>query len=274
MLVHEHYTTAFSRLIMPQDSLEYRQKKQLFNKIITVFGRKPVLEILADPSLEIYRLHLAQSNKHAPILDTIIEHANSRGVEVVYHPRQALSRISKNGKQDQGVCIDVCSPNHQSYREFLANKPKQCTLLALDRITTPQNVGMIIRSVAAGYIDGLLIPEKGCAKLDSLVIKASAGTLFKAPVLRCESLQEALKDCQTQGAVVYGLSSYGTTVISDATTDTFSVYVLGNETEGISDSIMQLCDKTLSIPMNNGVESLNVAVTASLLAFRQLFIKP
>jgi len=45
------------------------------------------------------------------------------------------------------------------------------------------------------------------------------------------------------------------------------VFVLGNESEGVSEAVAKLCNATVSIPMQRGVESLNVAVTAALLAF-------
>jgi len=253
------------------DTPNYLKKKQFFNQLLTLHGRKPVLEILNDDSLEIYRLHLADSNKPDGIIKSIITLAQQRNIEIQYHKRQALSRISKNSKQDQGVCVDIRCPKHQSLADFLdtTSTEKKLRLIALDRITNPQNLGMIIRSVCAGKIDGLIIPEKGCAKIDSLVVKASAGTLFKAPLLRCNSLLQALTQCQQSGAKVYGLSSHANTCISDKVTDRFIIYVLGNETEGMSKEVSQQCDRTLSIPMNNGVESLNVAITASLLAFKE-----
>jgi 23S rRNA (guanosine2251-2'-O)-methyltransferase len=254
------------------DSKEYQQKKQFFSQVVTLYGRKPVLEILNDTSLDIYRLHLADSNKKQGIINEIVDIAQQRNIDVLYHDRQALSRLSKNSKQDQGVCIDILCPQHKPYHEFLANRPQKKTLrlIALDRITNPQNLGMIIRSVCAGDIDGLLIPEKGCASIDSLVVKASAGTLFKAPLLHCKTLIESLKTFQQQGAKVYGLSSHSAEPIHHKNDDDFIIYVLGNETEGMSKDIAQLCDRRIFIPMNNQVESLNVAVTASLLAFKDV----
>ena len=59
---------------------------------------------------------------------------------------------------------------------------------------------MIIRSAAAGEIDGIILPRKGTAALGPLVIKASAGTLYRAPLLLCQSLPEALRLCQERGA--------------------------------------------------------------------------
>jgi 23S rRNA (guanosine2251-2'-O)-methyltransferase len=258
------------------DTKAYTQKKQFFNQVITLYGRKPVLEILNDQSLDIYRLHLADSNKPQGIISEILSIAEQRKIEVLYHDRKALSRLSKNSKQDQGVCIDILCPKHTNYEDFLQARSttestkKAIRLIALDRITNPQNLGMIIRSVCAGNIDGLLIPEKGCANIDSLVVKASAGTLFKAPLLHCKNLTVALTQCQQQGATVYGLSSHAAHSISDKTSDDFIIYVLGNETDGMSNEIAALCDKNIFIPMNNQVESLNVAITASLLAFKDM----
>ena len=84
-----------------EDSPEYLEKKRFFDSLMTVYGRKTVLEALQDSSTFIYRLHLAKSNKTASILDEIIELAKSKGAEIVFHDRQALSRISKNANQDQ-----------------------------------------------------------------------------------------------------------------------------------------------------------------------------
>ena len=258
---------------MPSDSEQYKQKKQFFNQVVTIFGRKPVLEILQDKRLTIYRLHLAESNKPQGIISDILNMATQRGADIVYHSKQALSRISKNSKQDQGVCIDVQCPQHRDFQAFideLKHSSGTYRLIALDRITNPQNLGMIIRSVCAGKIDGLLLPSKGCAAIDSLVVKASAGTLFKAPILHCQSLVNALKSAKQQGACIYGLSSHATHFINEPNNERFIIYVLGNETDGVSNEVQNLCDKSIAIPMNNGVESLNVAVTASLLAFREV----
>ncbi|MBX2809636.1 MAG: RNA methyltransferase [Cellvibrionaceae bacterium] len=256
-----------------KDSNKYRQKKAFFEQLLTVYGRKPVLEILNDHSIDCYRLHLARSNKDSAIIKHITQAAQTRGIEIQYHERQALSRISKNSKQDQGVCIDINCAQHQHYRTFLQqhllqHPQKNKRLFALDRITNPQNLGMIIRAACAGDIDGILVANKGCAKLDSLVIKASAGTLFKAPILHCDKLAPALNDFKQAGADIIGLGGHSTQPLASYAENTHVIYLLGNETDGLSKDMLALCHKTLLIPMNNGVESLNVAVTAGLLAFR------
>jgi 23S rRNA (guanosine2251-2'-O)-methyltransferase len=138
-------------------------------------------------------------------------------------------------------------------------------LIALDGIQNPQNLGMIIRSCAAGDIDGIILPKKSSAKISPLVIKASAGTLFKLPIYYCNGLEDVLSDLQE--TKIYALSSHAKNSIYDLQTNKKSIFVLGNESEGVSPEVEQLCNDKLSIPMKRGVESLNVAVTASLIAF-------
>lgn len=246
--------------------------------MLTVYGRKAVLEILLDKSLECPALHMAQSNRSSGVIDDITKRASARNIEIKIHSREALSRISKNGKQDQGVAVDVLCPGFQSMENFLSSRGPldSARILALDGISNPQNLGMIIRSAAAGNIDGIVIAQKGNAALGPLVIKASAGTLFKAPILHCNSLHKALQQCREHGGKVYTLAADAPQSLFEHTADSdnkpgLSIYVLGNETEGVSKEINALADAQLAIPMHNGVESLNVAVTASLIAFATYF---
>ena len=246
-----------------QDSKEYKDKKAFFDKIITLYGRNVVIEVLQDSTIEIHKLHLSNSNKTDGAVKTILSLAKTRGIDVTYHDKNSLSRISKNAKQDQGVCIDIISSSYQNAKEIKSlNKFK---LIALDGIQNPQNLGMIIRSCAAGNIDGIILPKKSSAKISPLVIKASAGTLFKLPIYFCNSLDEILNDLKE--TKIYALSSHAKTTIHDVTPSAKSIFVLGNESEGVSKEVEVLCNDSISIPMNRGVESLNVAVTASLIAF-------
>jgi 23S rRNA (guanosine2251-2'-O)-methyltransferase len=239
--------------------------------LLTIYGRKPVQEALHDPAVDFFRVHLAESNKPNPVLDDIVRQCERRGIEVQYHDRMALSRISKNRKQDQGVAADIVGKGFLEFAEFLENPaPAAFSLLAVDQVTNPQNLGMIIRSVCAGFVDGLLLPRKGCARIDSLVIKASAGTLFKARLLFCDDLSAALQQAREKGVSVYGLSTDDSTPIHKTPLQKPNILVLGNETEGLSPPVRKLCDRKIHIPMRNDVESLNVAVTAGILAFYAL----
>ncbi len=246
-----------------QDSQEYKDKKAFFEKIITLYGRNVVIEVLQDENVEVHKLHLASSNKPDGAVKTILSLAKSRKVEIIYHEKNSLSRISKNAKQDQGVAIDIISQSYQNAQEL--KNMTSFRLIALDGIQNPQNLGMIIRSCAAGNVDGIILPTKSSAKISPLVIKASAGTLFKLPIYFCNTLEDILP--KLNDTKIYALSSHAKNDIYDLEISQKSIFVLGNESDGVSQGVTKLCNNSISIPMKRGVESLNVAVTASLIAF-------
>lgn len=250
---------------MKKDSKEYINKKKFFDSIVTLYGRNVVEEVLQDETLQIHKLHIASSNKIEGTMKNIISLAKKKGIEIVEHDKASLSRISKNAKQDQGVAVDIISPNYKSAEE-LNSLPSSYRLLALDGVQNPQNLGMIIRSAAAGKIDGIILPKKNSAKISPLVMKASAGTMFKIDLYYCSSLEDVLKSLSKE-ATIYSLSSYAEESLLDLKVDEKSIFVLGNESEGVSSEISSLATKSVKIPMNRGVESLNVATTATLIAF-------
>ncbi|MCF6340163.1 MAG: RNA methyltransferase [Sulfurimonas sp.] len=246
-----------------QDSQEYKKKKSFFDNIITLYGRNVVVEVLQDANIEVYKLHMSNSNKVDDNIKLINSLANSRDIEITIHEKKSLSRISKNSKQDQGVAIDIIAKTYKSTDEIKTmNKFK---LIALDGIHNPQNLGMIIRSCAASEIDGIILPKKNSAKITPLVVKASAGTLFKLPIYYCNSLDEILNDLND--TKIYSLNAHAKNDIYSIKKHTKTIFVLGNESDGVSSEVEALCNDSLSITMNRGVESLNVAVIASLLAF-------
>ncbi len=247
----------------------YQEKKSFYDRVLTVYGRKAVLEALRDPSLDCHTLHLAHSNREGGIVGELLAEAEKRDLPVRRHTREELSRISKNGKQDQGAALDILCPAFQSLGSYLDTVEQRSPqrLLALDGITNPQNLGMIIRSATAGTIDGVIWSRKGNAALGPLVIKASVGTLYRAPLLLCQDLLPSLRACRDAQMEICTLEANASLSLFDHKPKGHCIYVLGNETSGVSPAVAGLANQALSIPMNNGVESLNVAVTASLIAY-------
>lgn len=246
------------------DSPEYLAKRAFFDSLITLYGRNVAVEILRDESVKIHKLHLSKSNRIDETIEEILALAETRGVEIKYHTKDSLSRISKNSAQDQGVALDVEAKNYRNAQNISQDFPGNFRLLALDGINNPQNLGMIVRSAAASKIDGIILPKKNSTKLSPLVMKASAGTLFKLPIYYCETLSDILP---LENASVITLSSHAKNDIHSLQIPSRVVFVLGNESEGVSAEIEVLSTIRVSIPMHRGVESLNVAITAGIVAF-------
>lgn len=249
---------------------DYQQKKAFFAKIITVYGRKPALEVLRDDSLEIYRVHLASSNKPGAELAEIEALARQRVIDIKTHSRAKLARISRNSRQDQGIAVDVMCRALTQFHEWYAawvKQQKRVVLIALDGVSNSQNLGMIIRSCCAAGIDGVLLPAKGAAGLNPLTIKASAGSVFRAPIIVCSSLPRALQQLRDDKLSIFALQANAPQDLFATQLSNSSVFVLGNESVGVSAEVAACCSDKLAIPMHNGVESLNVAVAAALIAY-------
>ncbi|MCH2021251.1 MAG: RNA methyltransferase [Saprospiraceae bacterium] len=236
------------------------------DQFLTVYGRKPVLEVLEDNKVNVAKLFLNKKAK-GDIIKKIIEACQHRGIEVQRVTHDQVAHISKNPKQDQGVAADIHTPQmDDANRFFELNEDKNLQLIAIDGITTPSNVGMIIRTCTALGIDGIILPRKGSAKLNALVIKASAGVVFKSTILKCDTLNPILMVAKNLGYTIYGLSGEKGYNIYKEEFANKSIFVMGNESIGVSHNTETLLSKHLSIPMAKNVESLNVACAATVVA--------
>ncbi|MCE6999312.1 RNA methyltransferase [Saccharothrix sp. S26] len=234
------------------------------DKFVTVYGRKPVLEALDDPRLEVDKVVLADTAR-GPAAREILDAAGRRGVAVQRASAQRVKVLAGNGKQDQGVLADVVAPRMRPLAAALRDRPR--SVLVLDGITTPANVGMILRTATAAGMDGIVVPRRGVASIDPMVVKASAGVAFRAPVLRCATAAEAVAELREAGYPVFALDAAARSSVYSAELPARAAFVLGSETAGISDDVRPHVTGWLSIPMAAGVESLNVASAAAVLCF-------
>jgi len=237
------------------------------DRFVTVYGRKPVMEALADTALVVDKVVLAD-NAHGPAVRQILDAAAGRGVQVRRASPQRVKVLAGNGRHDQGVLADVVAPRMRPLGAFLASiGTGPASVLVLDQITNPANVGMILRTATAAGLDGVVLPRRGVPGVDPLVVKASAGVAFHAPVLRCATAPEACQALSAGGFTLYGLTADAAHPVFTAPLADRAAFVLGNETSGVSDAVRAAVDGWLSIPMASGVESLNVASAAAVLCF-------
>jgi 23S rRNA (guanosine2251-2'-O)-methyltransferase len=234
---------------------------------ITVYGRKPVLEALSDVALRVDKVVVADGLRGEPVR-AILAAARDRGVPVQRATAHRVKVLAGNGRHDQGVLADVVAPRMAPVAEFVAalDPGAPSAVLVLDRLTNPANVGMILRSATAAGLDGVLLPRRGLPAIDPLVVKASAGVAFRAPVLRSATVEEGCAALAEAGFALFGLDARGSSLL-DADLPPRVALVLGNETTGLSSSVRAMLDGLLAIPMHGGVESLGVASAGAVAAF-------
>ena len=230
------------------------------DRFITVYGRKPVLEALADPALTVDKVIVADNTRGAS-MNQILAEARRRDVPVQTASAHRVKVLAGNGRHDQGVLADILAPRMLPLADFLDRLAPDagCAVLVLDAVTNPANVGMVLRTATAAGLDGVLLPRRGVPAIDPLVIKASAGVAFRAPVLRSSTAAEGCA----------ALRAAGVSLLDDPLPARIAL-VLGNETDGLSADVRAELDATVSIPMHNGVESLNVASAAAVACYELL----
>ncbi|MGQ0574730.1 MAG: TrmH family RNA methyltransferase [Pseudonocardia sp.] len=230
-----------------------------------MYGRRPVLEVLDDPALRVDKVILADDQRGEPAR-AILAAARSRGVPVQRASAHRVKVLAGNGRHDQGVLADVVAPRMAPVEEFAAGAGERASVLVLDGVTNPANVGMLLRSATAAGLDGVLLPRRGVPSIDPLVVKASAGVAFRAPVLRAATAAEGCAALRAAGFGVFGLDAGGRSLL-DAALPPRVALVLGGETGGLSAEVAAACSGLLAIPMDGGVESLNVASAGAVAAF-------
>lgn len=236
------------------------------DRFLTVYGRRPVLEALTEPALEVDKVVLAD-NARGPQVDEILHAAETGDVPVQRATAQRVKVLAGNGKQDQGALADVVAPHMRPLRDALRAGAPLRTVLLLDGITTPANVGMILRTATAAGVDGIVVPRRGVASLDPLVVKASAGVAFHAPILRCSDPGEAAELLTDAGYPLFGLAGGEGRPLFEAELPDPAVFAFGGENAGLGEAVRERVTGWLSIPMSGPVESLNVSVAAGVLCY-------
>jgi 23S rRNA (guanosine2251-2'-O)-methyltransferase len=237
-------------------------------RFITIYGRMPVLEALADERVELDKVLVAHGARGQHV-DDIVATARRRGLRVEWTSPARVTRISRNGRHDQGVVADVVAPGLAEVDDWLAGAGREgpAHLLLLDGLTNPANVGMIIRTATAAGLAGVVLPRFASADVGPLVVKASAGTVFRATVLRSDTSDDAAGVLSRAGFEICGMRGEDADSLFSVTTTERAVFVLGNETEGVSPAVARMVTQWVSLPLFGGVESLNVAAAAAVLAY-------
>jgi 23S rRNA (guanosine2251-2'-O)-methyltransferase len=235
---------------------------------ITVYGRKPVLEVLVDPMLTVDKVIMA-AHARGDTVTEILDAAARRQVPVQRASAHRVKVLAGNGRHDQGVLADVVAPRMRSLDSALNALGNPAAVLVLDAITNPANVGMILRTATAAGIDGVVLPRRGMPAIDPLVIKASAGVAFRAPVLRTATAEQGCTTLRAAGFAVLGLSATapGARSLFGDPPPPRVAYVLGNESTGLSPGVAAQLTGWISIPMAGNVESLNVASAAAVVCY-------
>ncbi len=174
-----------------------------------------------------------------------------------------IFRSAVTTETPQGVAALVKLPEFD-FAEVLND---ECPLLVCaSGVQDPGNLGTIIRSAEAFGASGVIVAEKTVDPINSKVIRASAGSIFRLPVVRQETakLLPALKE---RGIRIAATSSHKGSPIDEVDFTQPACIFIGGEGAGISRGIISAADETIVIPQSASVESLNAGIAASIVLY-------
>jgi 23S rRNA (guanosine2251-2'-O)-methyltransferase len=192
--------------------------------------------------------------------------AAHRRTPVVRHLslRELTARLQS--AEHQGIAAEVDPYPYASGDQLLA----QCaSLVALDEVQDPHNLGAVIRTAEAVGA-GVLIPRHRAAEVTAAVVKASAGATEHALVAQVRNLADFLANAKERGFWVYGARADADADYAAQDYTYPTCFVLGSEGEGLGRRVASLCDVMISLPLRGRVESLNVSVSAGVLLYEAL----
>ena len=231
-----------------------------------VFGTRPVLEAInSGKTLE--KLFI-QKNLKKEILEKIKSKLSNKKINISYVPKEKLNKITK--KNHQGIICYISPISYQPIEEIIQRvfeKGKDPFVIILDRITDTRNFGAISRVADASGVDAIIIPEKESAIITSDSIKTSAGAINFIPICKVKSLKSTANFLKESGLKLVSCTEKGDKKFYDADLTSPCCIILGSEKDGISNSLMDISDERLNIPMKGNVESLNVSSSASVILF-------
>ncbi len=200
----------------------------------------------------------------------ILKLSESRSVEILWISERLMDAISES-KTPQPVMAVVKMTEH-SENELMAHSSK--LIVIAHQLQDPGNLGAIIRTAEAAGASGLAITPNTVDPYNAKSVRASMGSILRLPVVPVGHVPAFIKICRQQGFQTAATTLTGERTHFDIDLTKPTVLVLGQEGSGLTQDILSEVDLHVRIPMAKTIESLNVAVAASVLlyeAMRQRF---
>ncbi len=241
-----------------------RQENDLEGTMI--YGTRAVIEAIRSGK-EIERLFIQQGLNN-PLLRELRDEIKSAGILFQQVPIEKLNRLSRGNHQ--GVIGIISEINYFSIEQLvpqLFEKGVVPLLLILDRITDTRNFGAIARTAECSGVNGIIIPSRGGALINSDAIKTSAGALHHLPVCREHNLKDTIEFLKNSGIKIYSCTEKTDSYLFDVDFKTPLAIIMGSEENGVSPEYLKRSDVLMKIPMQGSIESYNVSVAAGMVLY-------
>lgn len=229
-----------------------------------LFGKNPAMERLRSHPETIRRVYLQQGVEGAGYF---YKKAKQHNIPVMSVPKTRMEKLGRHTNA-QGVMLEVDDFLYMDYSEMLEEAlKKKRTLIFLDQINDPQNLGAILRSAGCfGYFSVVFTTHKS-VQITEAVLRVASGGENHVSVAQVANLRKAIRKAKEEGFTIAGTAVKGGEPLEKIKLPYPLGIVMGSEQKGIRGVVQQEIDLDLSIPMYIDRMSFNVAQAATVFCY-------
>ena len=234
-----------------------------------IFGLRAVIEAI-KAGKQIDRL-LIKQGLQGSLYHELMTEVETHNIVYQIVPLERIELVTR--KNHQGVLAWLSVIEFQYIANLLPmiwEKGNDPLIIALDGVSDVRNFGAIVRTAECMGAHGIIIPEKGSARITADAVKTSAGALHTFPVCREKSIVRSIEFLKDSGLKVICAAEKSGIPAPDSSLTGPAVLVLGSEEKGISRELLALSDHQIKIPMTGTIGSLNVSVAAGILLYEMV----
>ena len=237
-------------------------------RVELVFGVHAVRALVERDPAGILEVWL-QARREPPALHRALSLRAASGIAVHRVTREAIERMVGRVAH-QGVVAryrPIVETPVVSLDGLLRRTPPPSLIVVLDEVQDPRNLGACMRCAAGAGADAVVVPKRRSASLTATARKSASGAAEHLPLVSVTNIANALERIAEASLSVIGTAADAEHSLYDADLRMPHAIVLGGEARGLRRLTREKCDKVVSIPLHDSVESLNVSTAAAVFLF-------
>ena len=237
-----------------------------------IVGQHAVIEALKNSKRKVLRIFLTEESKKnihrkSPKKNLLND------IKVYFKTKKELDKYStKENLLHQGYVAEIEHFEKPLLKDFLKEK-RDITLVCLDGVTDPRNIGSLIRSASSFNIDGIIIKERNFPSESKLMYKAASGAMEYINIFEVSNINSTLKNLKDRNFWVYGFDGSGEKNFTDIEWKGNNILLFGSEGSGMHHHTSKYADFLVRIDIDKKIESLNISNSAAIVFHHLCYIK-
>jgi 23S rRNA (guanosine2251-2'-O)-methyltransferase len=231
-----------------------------------IAGKHAVTEALKNPNRKVIRVFLTEDSKKS--LNRENQKLNLlKDIKIFFKTKKELDRMcSVDQISHQSLIAEIEHTERINLKDFLKinENYQNLTLLALEEVTDPRNIGSIIRSATSFNIDGIIVKERSFPSESKLLFKSASGSMEHINIFEVSNLSTTMKYLKTKNFWICGFDISADKDFTEHNWNGNNVLLFGSEGYGLKYQTLKNTDFLLKIKMNNKIESLNISNSAAV----------